>query len=137
MGTVLFVDDNLDTCRIMSLMIQRTGNRVMCAQSVAAAEEMLAAESPDLIITDLMMPYESGVDLIRDIRGDERFDDVPIIVYSAVSERHYIEQAMHAGATDYWLKGSLRPGDLARRLAPYLPGGDGWAETWPHQLLEG
>src|SRR5687767_6268078 len=122
MGTVLFVDDNVDTRNIMSRMLARSGNRVIPASSVAAAEQRLEQETPDLILTDLMMPDECGVDLIRHIRSDERFDNVPIIVFSAVSERHYVDQAMDAGATDYWLKGSVHASEFARKLQPYLPG---------------
>jgi CheY-like chemotaxis protein len=134
MGTVLFVDDNVDTRNVMSRMLSRSGNRVIPAGSVTAAEELLTDETPDLILTDLMMPHGNGVDLIRHIRSDERFDDVPIIVFSAVSERRYVDQAMDAGATDYWLKGSVHARDFARKLQPYLPGGEGWADAWPHPL---
>ena len=136
MSSILFVDDNEDTCRIMSLVIARAGHRCICANSVAEAEEKLAEETPDLIIADLMMPYESGIDLIRSARGNARTREIPIIVYSAVTDEPYVERAMEAGATDYWLKGAIHGNDFARRLQPYLPGGTGWSEPWPGQHLQ-
>ncbi|HYO08754.1 MAG TPA: response regulator [Tepidisphaeraceae bacterium] len=129
MGTVLVVDDSVDTCKVLAAFLARGGHRGICCNSVSEAFEKLAEELPDLIIADLMMPYESGIDLLTRLREDERLKDLPVIVYSAVSERRYVEEAMKAGATDYWLKGSLRGPDLSTRIAAYLPNnGAGWSE---------
>jgi CheY-like chemotaxis protein len=136
MGSILFVDDNLDTCKIMSLLIARAGHRCICAMSVAEAEEKLTEETPDLIMADFMMPYESGVDLLKMVRRNPRLGDVPFIMYSAVSERRYIDEAMAAGATDYWLKGSIHGNDFARRLVPYLPATGNVEPTWPAHRID-
>src|SRR5688572_6604766 len=128
MSTLLLVDDNHDTCTVMSIMLTRAGHRCLCAANAAEAEEKLADATPDVIVSDLMMPYESGIDLCTKVRADARLKDVPFIIFSAVSEQRYIDAAMDAGATDYWLKGSLTARDLDRRLRPYLPGGVGWAD---------
>jgi CheY-like chemotaxis protein len=90
---------------------------------------------PDVVITDLMMPEKSGVDLIREIRATIRCKDVPIIVYSAVSEHRYVEQAMSAGATDNWLKGSIQPVDLKTRIAAFLPNGADWVAPVRHNPI--
>jgi chemosensory pili system protein ChpA (sensor histidine kinase/response regulator) len=129
MGMVLVVDDNLDTCKIMKAFLARAGHMAVCCNSVALALEQLETIMPDLIIADLMLPYQSGIDLLTHVRNDTRLQDVPVIMHSAVSERRYVDAAMNAGATDYWLKGSLRGEDLQSRLAAYLPNnGSGWSE---------
>lgn len=129
MGSVLVVDDSEDTCRVMSALLERGGHRASCCNSVAQALDSLREALPDLIIVDLMMPYESGIDLLRRVRDEPRTQHLPVIVYSAVSERRYVDEAMECGATDYWLKGSLWGTDLTTRLAAYLPNnGAGWAE---------
>jgi CheY-like chemotaxis protein len=129
MGTVLIVDDNLDTCLFMCTVLAKAGHRGMIANSVTEALEQLQEEQPDLIMADMMMPQESGLDLLRYVRSNPRTAELPIIVLSAVSEPAYVDEAMDAGATDYWLKTSLRVDDLQSRLAAYLPNGTGWAET--------
>src|SRR5688500_12833410 len=127
MANVLVVDDNDDTCRILSAFLTRAGHRTICASSVSVAMEQIDEQKPDLIITDLMMPYQSGYDLLRMVRTGSRTREIPVIVYSAVSEHGYVEQAMEEGATDYWLKGSITGPDLGDRLRAYLPP-TGWAE---------
>jgi CheY-like chemotaxis protein len=128
MGRVLIVDDNLDTCHFMCAVISKAGHQGVFASSVAEALEQMQQQMPDLIIADLMMPDESGLDLLRMVRSDPRTCDMPFVVLSAVSESNYVDQAMANGATDYWLKTSLRVDDLHSRLAAYLPNGTGWAE---------
>jgi len=135
MRTVLVVDDNVDTCKVLSAFLTRGGHKAISATSVPAAMLKLIDTDiplPDLVITDLMMPGQSGVDLIREIRSTRRTRDLPVIVYSAVSEHRYVEQAMNAGATDYWLKGSITPADLQTRIAAFLPDGAGWAAPIRH-----
>ena len=129
MGTVFIVDDSVDTCRVMTQLLARSGHTGVCCTTVADAMDKLEDFTPDLVIADLMMPYESGLDLLKKMRGDARFAELPVIIYSAVSERRYVEEAMECGATDYWLKGSLRGPDMVARLAAYFPNnGSGWAE---------
>jgi len=129
MGTVLIVDDSSDTLRVMNLFLTRAGHRTLAAHGAAEALEKLQGEHADVAIVDLMMPEESGIDLVRALRKDPRTKDLPVIIYSAVSEKRYVQEAMHAGATDYWLKGAIRPNDLQTRLQAYLPNnGSGWAE---------
>src|SRR5947208_4979296 len=123
MGTVMVVDDSVDTCKVMAAFLARAGHHAVCADSTASAMTKLdeGEPLPDLIIADLMMPYESGIDLLRKIRRDPRLRGLPVIMYSAVSEKRYVDEAMRAGATDYWLKGTLKGPDLRTRIAAYLP----------------
>jgi CheY-like chemotaxis protein len=128
MANVLIVDDNGDTCRILSAFLTRAGHNPTCTSNVDDAMEQLQQAVPDLIITDLMMPYQSGYDLLRMVRKFGPTKQTPVIVYSAVSEHGYVEQAMDMGATDYWLKGSIKGPELKDRLRAYLPA-TGWAES--------
>ena len=129
MGTVLIVDDSEDTRRVMSVFLTRAGHRAVAAASAAEALEKLDGGRADVAIIDLMMPQESGIDLLHALRKNPRTREMPVIMYSAVSEGRYVHEAMRAGATDYWLKGTIRPNDLQARLQPYLPNnGSGWAE---------
>lgn len=130
MGTVLVVDDNVDTCKVLRAFLGRAGHHGQCVTSVAAALEMLhdlKQPLPDVIISDLMMPFQSGLDLLRAVTMYPRTAEIPVIVYSAVSEPRYVKEAMDAGAADYWLKASIHPNDFEARLAAYLPAGEGWA----------
>ena len=72
MANVLVVDDNADTCRVLSAFLTRAGHHATCTPSVSLAMEKIDEQTPDLIITDLMMPYQSGYDLLRMVRKNPR-----------------------------------------------------------------
>src|SRR5829696_701307 len=129
MGRVLVVDDNTDTCKVLAAVLGRAGHDTECVNSARAAlTKVESGALPDVMLLDLMMPHESGFDVLRELRGSDRTRDLPVVIYSAVSEPRYVKQAMEAGATDYWLKGTLRGPDLETRLRAYLPDVTGWAE---------
>jgi two-component system, OmpR family, alkaline phosphatase synthesis response regulator PhoP len=130
MGNVLVVDDNSDLCRILATLLKRAGHQGACATSAAEAMEHLQKHpAPDLMILDLMMPYEDGLSLLEKVRHDPKTRDVPVVVYSAVSEKRYIDKALATGADDYWVKGTFTAEDWQVRLQPFLPDSvEGWAE---------
>ena len=129
MGSVLIVDDNLDTCRFLCSAVGKAGHRGAFANSVGEALERIRRQVPDLVIADLMMPDDNGIELVRALRRDPRTRELPVIMCSAVDEPRYVAEAMEAGATDYWLKTSLRVDDFISSLDAYIPnGGSGWAE---------
>jgi CheY-like chemotaxis protein len=59
---------------------------------------------PDLIFLDLLMPFIDGIECLREIRLDKKFDDVPVIMFSISSYEKDIKTAYEAGATLYILK---------------------------------
>ena len=122
---ILVVDDEPQLIRVLRTGLKSRGYDVRGASDGESGFESFNEWHPDLVITDLSMPGMSGIEVCKAIR---RTSDVPIIVLSAVSKPAYVDEAMDAGATDYWLKTSLRVDDLQSRLAAYLPNGTGWAE---------
>jgi chemosensory pili system protein ChpA (sensor histidine kinase/response regulator) len=120
-GTLLVVDDNQELCKTLSRVLTMNGHQCLCAHSGDGALELLKEQIPDLVIADLMMPHSSGLDLLRAVRMQPRLIDMPFVIFSAVSEEKYIKEAMALGADDYWLKGSVRGEELAKRVNAMLP----------------
>ena len=83
---ILIVDDDYDFLEINRRILERAGFRVATAASPAQAMERVAAETPDLVITDLMMSeVDSGFSLARRLRDDPRTVAVPIIMSTSVT----------------------------------------------------
>src|SRR4051812_11625775 len=107
MGTVLVVDDNADLCRMLGKLISRAGHTAVCATNAADALDHVKTSAPDLVVLDLMMPDENGLTLLRKIKADDASKDVHVVIYSAVSEPRYVQEAIDGGAEDYWIKGTF------------------------------
>ena len=95
---VLLVDDDARLVHIVSLYLQVQQFDVLTAASGEEAMRMLDAGLPELVILDVMMPGLDGIDLCRRIRGLPGGADLPVIVFTALSETRDLEAARAAGA---------------------------------------
>jgi chemosensory pili system protein ChpA (sensor histidine kinase/response regulator) len=98
---VLVVDDSITVRRVTQRLLQREGYRVALAADGLQALEKLAEEKPTVVLSDIEMPRMDGFDLARNIRGDLRLKDLPIImITSRIAEKHR-EHARELGVDHY------------------------------------
>ncbi|HEY0190645.1 MAG TPA: response regulator [Kofleriaceae bacterium] len=81
--SILIVDDELDIAELLAELLSTRGHNVTTATNGALAQALLASHDFDLVITDLMMPIVSGVELVRSMRALPRLAAVPVIMISA------------------------------------------------------
>lgn len=101
---VLVVDDNPVNLRVCRLILERSGHVVETDTSPVAVLSRVASKSPDVLITDLMMPLLDGIELTRQIRVMPTGRNLPIIVLTARGEESDQDRAMEAGATLFLTK---------------------------------
>lgn len=121
---IVIVDDNVDFCRLMGRLVNRLGYEATCLTSGELAMRHFAQQVPDLIILDLMMPDMDGFDVLQAVRKDPRLRDVPLIIFSALSDQKLRQQAARLGATDWWVKAGVDFSSIAQRIAPYFASTD-------------
>ncbi len=101
---ILAVDDDASVCDFYSTAIKTLGYEVSCAGNGKKAKEAIAAQKPDLILMDVMMPEQDGISLTRELRADPKTADVPIIVVSGLADAGTLNDALLFGAVDYLVK---------------------------------
>jgi two-component system phosphate regulon response regulator PhoB len=127
-ATVLVVEDEPAIQELIAYACRTNGFEVRRAETVAAAREAVAGELPDLVLLDWMLPDRPGIDLLRDLRGDERTKSLPVIMLTAKGGEADKVTGLDAGADDYVVK-PFSPRELVsrmravfRRRAPELAG---------------
>ena len=80
---ILVVDDESHILHVLSLKLRNSGFIVETAVDGEDALHQLASTQPDLVITDLQMPYVNGVELCRSLLGDPATADIPVIILTA------------------------------------------------------
>lgn len=100
---VVLVDDQTAGRKILEQLIRSIDPalEVACFVDGASAIDFMRSETPDLIITDYLMPEMNGVSFIRHVRAMPFCSDVPIIVVTVVEDKRVRYQALDAGATDF------------------------------------
>jgi CheY-like chemotaxis protein len=87
LSTILIVDDDPSTRFVLRLILERDGHKVLEAGNGAAALDLIKSDPlPDIVMTDLMMPVMTGVELIRRLRSEPRTAKVHIVVVSSNPE---------------------------------------------------
>ena len=111
MNNVLIIEDDKEICVMIKDHLEKYNYQVFFTLTGANAIERIKELSPDLIILDLMLPFISGDELIRNIR---KFSDVPVIVVSAKSLTFNKVELLRLGADDYLTKPFEKDELLAR-----------------------
>jgi signal transduction histidine kinase/CheY-like chemotaxis protein len=79
---VLLIDDNREFTQVMSELIEHGGYRIRTADNVVRASEMLREAKPAIIFLDLVMPEMDGFGFITELKSDESYRDIPVIILS-------------------------------------------------------
>src|SRR4051812_17541957 len=102
--TVLFVDDDAMMRRVYTTSLAMAGLPMFVVGSPEDALKVLEGNKVDVIITDLMMPTYTGVDVIHAVRECDYTKHIPILVFTSGGNMELIEQAALAGATEIMQK---------------------------------
>ncbi|MFO1341447.1 MAG: response regulator, partial [Burkholderiaceae bacterium] len=98
---VLVVDDSLTVRRVTQRLLAREGYRVTLARDGLDALEKLADERPAVMLSDIEMPRMDGFDLVRNVRGDARLHDLPVIMITSRIAQKHRDHALELGVDHY------------------------------------
>src|SRR4030095_2767206 len=116
---ILIVDDDIDSLKLIGLMLQRHGYEVVAANAGNQAISKATSEHPNLIILDVMMPDMDGYEVCRRLRANPDTKGIPIIMFTAKTLVDDKVAGFEAGADDYLTK-ATHPGELASRVKAIL-----------------
>jgi adenylate cyclase len=111
---VLVVDDVALNVKLLADLLVAKGYRTCSATSGAEALRVLAAERPDLVLLDVMMPGMSGYDVCREIRADPALAMLPVVLVTALDPAEERAKGLDAGADDFLSKPVSQAELLAR-----------------------
>ena len=122
MALVLVVEDEFGITELLDAVLTEEGHRVLTAMNGKQGLEMLAAERPDLIFTDYMMPVMDGAAMLGAIAADPGLRDIPVVVMSSMPEMTIAERC--SGYVTFMRK-PFRLFQLLDVVERVLGGGDG------------
>lgn len=103
----LIVDDSSTLRKIVINVILQLGyskNNIVEARNGKEAWDIIQEQDFDIVLTDLHMPIMSGLDLIQAIRGDDKWEDLPIVMITTEKDKETVVTGLKAGATNYIAK---------------------------------
>lgn len=116
---ILIIDDDLDTLRLVGLMLEKRGLEISAANNGPQAIELAERDQPDLILLDIMMPEMDGYEVARRLRTDPSTEKIPIIMFTAKTQIDEKVMGFEAGADDYLTK-PIEPRELFAHVKAVL-----------------
>jgi CheY-like chemotaxis protein/MinD-like ATPase involved in chromosome partitioning or flagellar assembly len=116
---ILIIDDDLDTLRLVGLMLQRQGYQISAATNGQQGLEKAFEEDPDLILLDVMMPDMDGYEVTRRLRQNPATLETPILMFTAKTQLDDKVIGYEVGANDYLTK-PTHPSELQARVKTLL-----------------
>ena len=99
---ILVAEDEPIMLKTIELRLKKDGHEVMATDNGRKALEYVEQHQPDMIITDIMMPYTSGLEIVGKVRQGEKY--IPVIVLSSMGQENVVLEAFNLGADDFMVK---------------------------------
>ncbi|MEN3120787.1 MULTISPECIES: response regulator [Janibacter] len=118
-GTVVIADDDADIRDLVAFKLDAAGFTVVPASDGDEALRLITEHRPALAVLDVMMPGQSGLDVLRSIRADEALSGTRVILLTARSRDVDVDAGFSTGADDYLTK-PFSPRELVHRVTTLL-----------------
>jgi two-component system chemotaxis sensor kinase CheA len=119
-ASILVADDALSTRAAIRSILEIAGFSVLAASDGEEAWELMQSNEVSLLITDLQMPRLDGLGLVRRVRGDARWEQLPVVVVTAADSSDDRSIGLEAGADAYLVKRDIERGALLERVRQLL-----------------
>ena len=116
---ILIIDDDLDTLRLVGLMLQRQGYQITSVANGQEGLDKVNEDKPDLILLDVMMPDMDGYEVARRLRSSTLTDDIPILMFTAKTQLEDKVAGFEVGVDDYLTK-PTHPSELQSHVKALL-----------------
>lgn len=115
---VLIAEDDKTLSLLLKFRLEKEGYETYMAADGKEAMTLIESSNPDIILTDIMMPFSSGLEVISYVKENLQ-RDTPIVVFSAAGQEEMVLKAFNLGATDFMSK-PFSPNELIIRIKRIL-----------------
>ena len=118
-SSILIIEDEQLLYNLLKQKLQSAGLNVEGAIDGETALEKIAEHAPDLILLDLLLPGIDGFEVLKRLKGNERFKHIPVIVISNLGEAKDINSIIKLGASEYIIKAESSPQEITEAVLKY------------------
>ena len=117
---VLVIEDEALLIDLYEAKLLQDGYKVLKAENGLLGFELAKDEQPDLILLDILMPEIDGFETLRRLKNNQETKNIPVIIFSNLSQHEEVEEGLKLGASDFIIKTSITPTELSSKVKEYL-----------------
>jgi len=113
---ILLIEDDVFVIDVYRTKLVQENFEVVSAENGLKAMEKLEEFTPDVILLDIMMPYMDGKDVLKKIKDNEKWKDIPVIILTNLSQKNEVEEFLDKGVSDYLIKSHFTPSEVVSKI---------------------
>jgi len=116
MKKILFVEDDLAIAKSLSYKLHQANFKVTTLNSGELALETLKKIKPNLVLLDIILPGKNGLEILKEIKSSPGLENIPIILFTNISDQAKIAEAMALGSFDYIIKSDFSLDQIVQKI---------------------
>ena len=117
---VLIIEDDIFLVELLERKFELEHFKTYRAADVEQARAIITSEPIDVILLDIVLPGVDGFSFLRELKANEKWNKIPVIIISNLSQAEEIKKGVDAGAVDYIVKAHTTPGDIVLKVKMLL-----------------
>ncbi len=117
---ILIVEDDNFVAEVYSTKLLEMGHEVIIAQNGEEGLNALEENTPDLILLDIIMPVMGGIEMLEELKKNEEWKKIPVILLTNVGEKDSIQKVQTLGVQDYLIKSHFTPAEVIEKIDAVL-----------------
>ena len=113
---ILIIDDEQGVLKMYETGLKMAGFEVMLAPDGASGLKLAQEQKPNVILLDIIMPRYNGLDILKDLKADERTKNIPVWLLTNLPRESSGQKAQELGAANYLVKAECEPNMLVEKL---------------------
>ncbi len=117
---ILLVEDEPDIVAMYELKFNASGFEFYSASNIATAKQLVHDKQPQLILLDIKIGQENGLDLLKELKANPATKDIPVLLFSNAYQKEFEKIGLELGAKEFLLKSKLLPNEVVAKVRQYI-----------------
>jgi len=113
---VLIIEDDYYISDMYKIKLESAGFEVILAKDGIEGIKMLESEKPDVILLDVIMPRMDGFSVLKTIKDNKNFDNIPVVLLTNLGQKENVERGLKLGAEGYIIKAHFTPTEVVDKI---------------------
>lgn len=119
--SIMIVEDDIFVSDIYQVKIHAEGLEAIVAMNgMEAIKHLEDGAKPDLILLDIVMPYMDGMEVLRRLKANDEWKEIPVILLTNLSDKSQVDECLGMGAKDYIIKSHFTPSEVMAKAYTWL-----------------
>jgi len=114
--TILIVEDDTFLADLYKTKFEMEGLKVLVAYEGEKGLALAKKNNPDIILLDLILPKLSGFEILKTLKADAKYRDIPVVLLTNMSQKADVDKGLKLGADDYLIKAHFMPTEVIEKI---------------------